>query len=198
MNLNIIISSGITLLVGLFAFIIYRIEKNDKDNSSANIVLEEIRTIETNIGKLKESGDLLSIVPANLSTKGWFEHRHILVKYLDFDEISQAGLFFERIEALKEMLNQWRSIYFESMKAKATKMQEKIVEIADQNEEKEKYQKKIDKITNIVHEESYWFEPALYKKQINLKLDLLSPMSTTSIGEKLKRIGKKKWYFIKN
>ena len=194
MDLNTIITSVVTLSVGLFVFLIYKIEKTDKDRSAANIVLEEIRTIETNIDKLKESGDLLSVVPANLSTTGWFTHRHSLVRYMDFDEISKIGLFFERIEALKEMLDQWRLIYFESMKAKATKMQETIIEIARDKKDKANYEKEIKGITDIVHDENYWFEPKIYKNQINSKLGLLSPISTTTTGEKLKKIGEKKWY----
>jgi hypothetical protein len=193
-DLNTIITSGVTLLVGFFAFILYRIEKNDKDKSSANLVLEEIRTIETNIDKLKENGNLLGTLPANLSTSGWFAYRNILVKHLDFYEISQAGLFFERIEALKDLLNQWRVLYFSTMQEKSFIVQNKLAEFAIENKD---YEEK----TKYLHEKfeagEYWFEPFLYKKQINSLLSLISPISTTTIGEKIKNIGRKKWYSLR-
>ncbi len=191
MEFNTIITSSVTLFVGFFAFILYRIEKNDKDRSSANLVLEEIRTIETNIDKLKESGNLLSILPANLSTSGWFTYRNILVKYLDFDEISQTGLFFERIEVLKDLLDQWRVLFFSTMQEKSFIVQKKLAEFAIENKE---YEEKIKHLHEKFEAGDYWFEPFLYKKQINSLLSLILPISKTTIGEKMKKIGRKKWY----
>ena len=190
MDINTIALVATTLIVGAFAFVIYRIEKTDRDKSAANLVLEEIRAIETNVEKLKESGDLLSILPANLSTSGWFSYRHALVKHLDFDEISQIGLFFERIEGLKDLLNQWRNLYFSAMQEKSAVVQQHLATFAINGKDYEKEKKKL----NIFENDDYWFEPYLYKSQITSKLNLYSSISTTTIGEKLKRVGKTKWY----
>jgi len=195
MDLNIIIPSTVTFLVGLFAFAIYRIEKTDKDKSAANIILEEIRAIEKNVDKLKEVENLLSIVPSapTLSTSGWYEHRHLIIKYFDFDETSRLSLFFERVEELKDMLNQWRRVYFGGLQMKNTKILEKLVDFADDVKNKEEYEARKEKMTKIIHLDSYWFEASIFKETINSKLRLLAPISTTTIGEKIKKIGKKTW-----
>lgn len=195
MDLNTIITSAVTLVVGLFAFIVYRIEKTDKDKSAANIILEEIRAIEKNVDKLKEAEDLINIVPSApaFSTSGWYKHRHLLIKYFDFDEISQLSLFFERVEELKDMLNQWRLVYFGGLQVKSTHTLEKLVDLADDVKNKEEYESRKKKMTDIIHVDSYWFEASIFKNSIGSKLKLLTLISATTIGEKIKKIGKKSW-----
>ncbi len=194
MEITGILSSIVTLVVGLFAFIIYRFEKNDGERAAASVVLEELRTIEKAIDKLNELKDFFSITPSSLSTEGWKKYRHVLVKYFDYDQMIQMSLFYERVDALKEMLQHWNAVYKQSILAKSENLQAELIRIADEVGSAAEYEAKKKKITDIVHPDGYWFEPNLYKGKILSLLELIHPISTTGVGEKIKAISKKKWY----
>lgn len=189
---NIWLQSSATILVGLFAFIVYRLEKTDKERSASSIVLEEIRTIEDNITKLKETKDFLGIIPANLSTSGWYIYRHILVKYMDVDEISEIGSFFERAEVLKDMLDQWRKMFFVAMENKAAVAIQYRAKFYIDSPTKD-YEDNIERLKNF-EKDNYWFKPNEFEKRIESKLASYGSISTTTVGEKLKRISRKEWY----
>lgn len=191
MNVDAIFPSLVTLFVGFFAFIVYRLEKNDKEQSSAKIILEEMRAIEKDVDRLKSAGKLIDIVPANLSSLGWSNNRHTVVKFLDYDEILQISQFFERSEVLKDVLSQWRQHYFSAMEEKSDIVLQQLAIFALKDEsldsERDKFKEKFEK-------DSYWFEPFSYRDQITKTLQLIQPLSVTTIGEKLKKISNKKWY----
>lgn len=182
-------STTVTFVVGLFAFIVYRLEKNDREQSSAKIVLEEVRAIERDVDKLKTGGELFSVIPYNFSSQGWNTNRHVLVKFLDQDEMLQLSLFFERVEILKDALDQWRNLYFSAMREKSSIVMQKHSQFA--------LEKGGDKMRAVLNEkfekDSYWFEPYSYKEQMKKTLDLIQPILTTTVGEKLKLIANKSW-----
>ncbi|HSW87843.1 MAG TPA: hypothetical protein VLG12_01650 [Candidatus Saccharimonadales bacterium] len=184
-------SAFVTFIVGLFAFIIYRLEKNDKEKSSAKIVLEEIRAIEKDVDRIKSAGNLIDIVPANLSTSGWNKNRHTIVKFLDYDEIVQLGQFFERAEVLKDVLSQWRNHYFSAMQEKSSIVLSQLVVLALEDPYP---QTKRDKLREAFEKDNYWFEPFSYKEQLKKTLELMQAISTTTIGDKIKRVSSKSWY----
>ena len=55
-------------------------------------------------------------------------------------------------------------------------------------------QEKREKLRDGFERDDYWFEPFSYKTQIDKVLDLIDPISTNTIGEKIKQISTKKWY----
>ncbi len=185
------LSAFITFFVGFFAFIIYRLEKNNKEQSSAKIILEEIRAIERDVDRLKNTVDLMANVPTNLSTSGWNNNRHTVVKFLDYDEILQLSQFFERTEILKDILSQWRKHYFSAMEEKSAII---LKELAKFTIEDQYPKQKREGLKKNFEDDSYWFEPYIFKDQTKKTLDLIQPISTTTVGEKIKVISNKKWY----
>jgi hypothetical protein len=182
-------SALITLLVGFSAFIIYRFEKNDKEQSSAKIVLEEIRAIEKDVDVL-QNGNLIDIVSTNLSTAGWNQNRHTLVKFLDYDEILQLSKFFENTEVLKDVVSQWRDHYFSTMQEKSVIILQYLAEFSLE----EPYPREKRLKLEVFEKDNYWFEPHSFREQIKKKLEIMQHISTTTIGDKIKKVSSKKWY----
>lgn len=181
----------VTFFVGLFVFIIYFLDRTQKEKSAASIILEEIRSAERNILKLKESGNFLNVVPQSFTDSGWEQYGHLIVKYFDFDELNEISNFFEKVRALKQALSQWQNIHLDSMKTKATYMQSTLIDMAvkfDGNHEE--YVAKKDKLTRLVHPESYWFEPDYFKNRVGELLGIAT-ISTSATGSKLKNLTKK-------
>lgn len=194
------ISPFINVFVGLIAFAVYRFEKQDKEKSAATIILENIRSSERNIDKLKESAskglpDVHIVNPNSFSDIGWTEQRHLIVKHLDYDEFNQLSLFFERVSVLKEFISEWQRLHYESLISKTTSIQGALTEFA-KDSDKNKYQKRRDSLTEIIHPEGYWFDPRFFRENINSQLSLLNPVSTSSIGDKLKLITEQKIWNI--
>ncbi len=183
-----------TIIVGLFAFIIYRFEKVDKEKTSAYIILEELRSIERTIDRLREVGDLTSVTPSALSTQGWVQHRNLVVKYLDFDQAMEVGLYYQRIDSLRETIIQWRSSYFKSLEAKSQGIQNKLIELASSEKSRQKYEAEKENITSIIHADTYFFEPSVIRSKISTVLPLIIPISSGLIGEKIKSITEKNWF----
>lgn len=190
MDINTTITSSMTLLVGLFVFIIYRFEKNDKEKTAASIILEEIREIEKEIDKLKDKGYIRG-VPVNLSTKSWFSYRYIFVKYLNIYELSQIELFFVRTELLNELLKERKNLFAHTMKVKASIVQESLAKFAIEDKDNEEKVKRLHEKFEAGH---YWFEPTIYQDETKSLLSLYSSISTTTIGNKLIKISKKSWF----
>lgn len=183
--------SIVTIAVGSFVFILYKLEKNDREKSSASIILEELRAIEANISRLKEFGDLSKVMPSGLSTTGWVQHKSVVMKNLDYDQRNEVSTFYEKVDSLRETILQWRYSYFKSMEAKSQGMQHKLIEIAGTVKSGEDYLAEKKKIEDLIHTDSYWFEPSIIRVQMNSILPQVNPISTGIIGEKIKEITKR-------
>lgn len=93
-------------LVGLSAFVIFFLEKNDKKHSAATLVIGQIDLIEKRVMSLKEEQQLgnIAIYHSKPIIKGqnmWEEYKHLFVKKLSRSEYDNLQQFFDNAEQLE-------------------------------------------------------------------------------------------------
>ncbi len=119
-------------VVGLSAFIIYKLNKTDEKSRAATMLMMEIREIEGALKKLLETmsgGNFYSSAPI-IKENGWEKYKFIFIKYLDQDEYGLISEFYSqacRIE--KERLILIKQI-IASFEVKGNAMHESFIQVA--------------------------------------------------------------------
>ncbi|MHA7966722.1 hypothetical protein ACX93W_21660 [Paenibacillus sp. CAU 1782] len=182
----------IILIVGLFAFISYKVVKNDERRNAASIVLMEIRSIEDELNRLKDAKDLYATRPV-ISSNEWKTYKHILISELDYDEYTSI----ENLYRMASNIEQERQLYREhieiTIKEKARAFQEHASLIATQlwDKEKREYDERINKVAALFFPTTPEFKGRFPKELLEKLLNDYYPVTTTTAGQKIKFIAKK-------
>lgn len=182
------------LVVGLFVFIIYKINIRDEKSRAATILIMEIREIERTLKKLLEvvsSGNYYSSAPI-IKENSWEKYKFIFIKYLDQDEYSLISEFYStvcRIEEERLILIKQIIISFET-KCKA--LHESIVDTAKQNYDisSEEFLTIAKKIAEKVYVNTPGFQSAVPKELINSLLKNIRYITTSTASLKIKKIAR--------
>jgi len=100
------LQTAITLSVGTFVFVQYKIKKRDDIKLAANLVVTEIQGAERKIKNIKKrltDGVLESDVSV-ITTNSWEKYRHLLSKFLDRDEWDAIEDFYSRALLLDDTI----------------------------------------------------------------------------------------------
>lgn len=183
------LSSIVTIIVGFFVFIIYYIQQKDKIKTGTSIILSEIRQAEDALADFKSNQDLYKTQLDTMSIDSWRKYQHYIEKYLHDDEKKELILFFNKLMALRLAVSQWKENHNISLNTKTKYMQTKLIDLAEECKgDRVQYLKSRDQITSIVHSESYWFEPSVYKKTIDDLVGETPTITTKTTGAKLRKI----------
>lgn len=195
MNIN-LLNSLVTFVVGLFAFVIYFLNKREQVKTGAILVLNEIRNAEKCFKDYSTNKDFLKFVPQSISTDSWSRYQHLLSSRFDEDQRQEIIKFFENIIAFKQIITEWRQLHSNSLSSKTNKMQEKLIDLAhESNGDNENYEIKKKQITDIIHSDPYWFEPNMFKTIMEQIMSNYGKISTSTTGQKLKDIAKGRFLF---
>lgn len=94
-----LITSVVTVFVGLIAFIIYQKQQNDKKKDAATIILLEIQNAEKQLVPAKESILRDGVIKEDIflmPTHHWEDYKYLFVREFNSRELSDISYFFKQ------------------------------------------------------------------------------------------------------
>lgn len=185
------LNSIVTFIVGLFAFVLYFLNKREQLITAATLILNEVRSIENHFDNYSENKDFLRFTPVSISTDSWLQYRHLISPRLDEDQRQEIICFFDDAIAFKQIIAEWQQLHLNSLLSKTNKMQEQLISIAHESKGNAKdYETSKSQITSLIHPDSYWFEPSAFKSRMERVNSMDTKISTSSTGGILKKISR--------
>ncbi len=143
------LSSLTTLVVGLFAFIIFYLNKRETLINATTLVLIEIRNIEKCFENFKINNDFLK--PTPISTDNWLRYQHLISPRLDEDQRRELINLFDDATVFNQIVSEWQNIHLNSLISKTNKMQDKLIDIAhESNGNSIEYEAKKKQVTDLI------------------------------------------------
>lgn len=199
----------VTFAVGISAFIIYIFQKDDFKQDAANIILIEIRNAERMIDKLitwvNAQHDPSDISDTTLlPTNNWPKYTYLFVKDLDIDDIELVNSFYEKCFIVDKSLSRLNianqldqkanhihsivsQIAYETSKLIPTSIPIKIEEVENMRND---FNFKKEKFLKIIEADGYRFSPGKPTVDVVNTLKTIQKITTSSVGDKLKKIAK--------
>lgn len=189
----------VTIVVGLFAFIIYRKQKHDNRKSAANIVLLEIQHIEKAVKRTRDalySDNINNIELDIVRDDVWSKYGHLFTNSLDNDEWELTSNFFQDAKLLDEAVKKSRESFNEDVAQIRVNKQRVIADLAKNivNDPTEELIKlfstqaaAFDKLY-MSAQEQHLYTPMKYTTDARHYCENLGNISSTSVGIKLKKI----------
>ncbi|USN53735.1 MAG: hypothetical protein H6760_01015 [Candidatus Nomurabacteria bacterium] len=185
-------------LLGLSTLILYRRQRKDKKTDVARILLTEIRNAEQRIEEIRglvERGakDFPHILPNN----SWRDFSYLFAADFDQDELQEISVFYSQCEAMQESSKKDNDFFWVTTEHRAEVYQDKLATIYelsyDRNSNKFDEQKFktlkenfLDKFADSPHS----YAPEKTVSQLKHGLAITNKITTTSAGQKLKRLAK--------
>lgn len=184
-------------LVGTFAIYLYISQKNNYKQDAANIILMEIRHAESIIDQIKKS-ESIEASQILLPTNNWSKYNYLFIKDLDRDELDLVNNFYNQCELINKSLSQLS--ISSQLEQKSNAIHSALVQLAmeesklsaDDNVNRTNFNYKKERFLNIIHFDGYAFQPDLPRNKIIKTLICIDKITTSSAGNKLKRIAKLK------
>ena len=182
----------VTLMVGLFAFVLYFLKERKTKTIAAKIIWLEVLSTENRLKELKESGLQYTDKPV-LRNNNWDEYKHLLIGFFDNDEFVLLDEFYKASEYIEYQRVSLLLIRQSSALAKGNAIQSELMANITKNISNKEEMKRIrSEFISISDPEAHMFIPeepsGLTKKQ----LETLRFVTGTSTATKLKKISNRK------
>jgi len=202
----------VTFLVGLFAYIIYKVQKNDKKTDAARSIILEIQNAERSIGKVRDAikQDNLDVDVSVLQSESWSTSKILFVRDFDSDEWDVLSDFFNRAKLIDDAISNNKIAFANDLEQIRTNRQAALARYAielldeiDNSNGKSYSEDDFEHLTNMYDliskafdmlykgkQNEYAFNSSKAVQDIKMYLEGLSNLSTTTIGVKLKKIAR--------
>lgn len=199
--------SLVTLGAGTTAWLIYKRQGNDQKRDIANSILSEIQYAEKAVDRVRnyirdtEKADInMHIIQQN----SWGTHKHLFSSDFDEDEWNAISNFYNCAILLDDTLKQSNAVFESNAAQIRTNMQRVVADLTEVtivnidssnleeslknlNEKLELFDKIYDDKKN-----SFIFTPVKYLNDAKQILEDIQSISTSTAGDKLKRLAGKK------
>lgn len=183
----------ITFIVGLFGIWLYIKRKEDFKRDAAGTLLMEIRYAERIINGLRNNlpkfDPWVTILPAS----NWSNYSYLFTDDLDQDELDLINNFYNDCSVVEKgasLLDVGTQLY-----QKGNHIQSTLANLAKSASSPDDYLEKKNKFIKIIERETYIFSPKLPQEKIVSVLGKIKDITTSTAGNKLKRIaGQSKRY----
>lgn len=181
----------ITAIVGFFAFVIYKKQKNDYKRDAASILLMEIRYAEHLIDLYKNIGIRMDFyIDQLLPTNSWNRYNYLFIKRLDRDEIDLINNFYNSCSLIDKAFAQL-SIALQ-LQQKSNAIHNTLSIIAKESVSGADFNNKKDIFIKLIDSENYVFNSISAEETVKKSLNLINKITTTTAGNKLKKIARLK------
>lgn len=196
----------VTFTVGLAAYIIYRIQKNDEKVNAARSIVLEIQNAEKGIGKVRDAvkKDHLDVDVKILQSESWSSMKKFFVRDFDTDEWDAISDFFNKSSLLDAAIAYNKTAFASDVEQIRSNKQSALARYAAEAIEKADG-KNAEQIRNEYDIKARAFDGLYMDKQgdfaysplkplndAKMYLEGLNSLSTTTIGQKFKKIAKLK------
>lgn len=176
----------VTLFVGLFAFIVYKLKKRSEKRNAATIIVMDIRHAEQVVNALLEKGVVDRSLKDILLENNWTKYKHLFASDFSQDDFSAFNRFFVSCVEISDARRRMLEVFYSNLNAKASFAQQKLLEI-DALKVPDGLVKR-QQIIEAINFEDYVFEPNEPKQRILNNLEFMGRLSNTIAFEKLKKI----------
>jgi hypothetical protein len=199
--------SVITLVVGTFAFFLYKKQKSDEKINAARIIFLEIRNAEV---KLDEATSLIDRemkdFPSLLSQNSWNKYSHLFASNFEQSELEEINRFYSNCESLQEMIDKDNNFFWLNAEYRTQVVQSGLFDNIRTNykegeEADEKVKRNQEKVKLLDEFVSDWYSytPSKTLNKIRIGINRTRKVTTNPTGEKLKRfarLGSESWFKI--
>lgn len=194
------ITQYLSLIIGLSAYVVYKLERQNEVKKSATIVLLALRQAEKTISIVKETRNIDPRTQRLLRDDSWSAHNHLLANYFDQDELELIDQFFKNCALVDRMLEQLDT--HPQVQERVLEIQKMLCKMAydsstsDNSSDKNScdvYRNKKDIFLNVMKQEETIINPKGPQEMLKARLGDLLPVTTTTAGNKLKRLASSWW-----
>jgi hypothetical protein len=176
----------VTPLVGLVAIYVYKVSKKDEKKSASAIITMDIRHAEQVVLSIKERNVIDRHVKAILQENNWEKYKHLFVNDISSDDFVSFNRFFDSCVEIADARKRMKDVFYTSVNAKATLMQQKIFDIS--NLDTPEGQKEREKIMHFINVETSDFNPLDPVYIVRQNIDLMGNLTNTIAFQKLKKL----------
>ena len=176
----------VTPLVGLVAIYVYKVSKKDEKKSASAIITMDIRHAELVVLSIKERNVIDRHVKAILQENNWEKYKHLFVNDISSDDFVSFNRFFDSCVEIADARKRMKDVFYTSVNAKATLMQQKIFDIS--NLDTPEGQKEREKIMHFINVETSDFNPLDPVYIVRQNIDLMGNLTNTIAFQKLKKL----------
>ncbi len=178
-----------TILTGLVAYIIFRLQKREERLKAARIILMEIEDCESLFNTIKQNGILnLSEIRQLPISDSWNKYKYIFAKKLKNSDLKLIDNFYNTCFLINKELNEAYSLP-DFWREKGRIVAEKHASFSESSKDKKEYEEMKEKI-KLFEEDSYWWQPFEPSKKIIERIKSIQYITTTPTGDRLKEIAK--------
>lgn len=183
-----LINSAVTLVVGIFAFAIFKMTKISEKRAAATIIVMDIRHAEQVVHSILEKGMVDRSMKNILYENNWMKYKHLFANDFSYDDFASFNRFFESCVEIAEARKRMIDVFYDNIRAKAEITHQKIFSI--ENLESEAGAREKARILHNINIEDSVFDPFEPKNKVLQNLQLIGRLSNTVAFEKMKKIAK--------
>lgn len=200
----------ITIFVGFIAYLVYLKQRKDQKKDAATAILLEIQNAEKVISKVEDSvrNGRLEIDYTVVQNDPWKQYQHLFTRDFDKDEWEAISEFFNKAKLLDEAIRYNHMAFGNDVEQIRANKQRVLADFAKDliNESIEKMPLGQEKIAELVakfdnkikafdqtymsKQGEFGYSPMKPINDAKIYLEDLRPLSTTTVGLKLKEITK--------
>lgn len=202
-------TSLITFIAGVVALVVYFKQRNDRKRDVANALLSEIRSAERAIEKARDYVRDTDKSDANikvLDRNSWAEYKYMFSGDLDEDQWKEISEFYSNAELLDDIIRQSNAVFEDNAEKIRSNMQRVLADLiemstinnngnsADNLELLDKRITLFEKAYDI-KKNDFTYTPVKYVNDAKRVLDDLHAISTTSAGDRIKKLAARKRFY---
>ena len=202
-------TSLITFIAGVVAFVVYFKQRNDRKRDVANALLSEIRSAERAIEKVRDYVRDTNKSDANikvLDRNSWAEYKYMFSGDLDEDQWKEISEFYSNAELLDDIIRQSNAVFEDNAEKIRSNMQRVLADLieistvnndGDSADNLELLDKRIALFERAydIKKDGFTYTPVKYVNDAKRVLDDLHAISTTSAGDRIKKLAARKRFY---
>lgn len=178
------VSSIVTFVVGLIAFVVYELQKRSEKSNAATIIMMDVRHAEQVAQAILEKGAVDTQVKNILIENNWEKYKHLFASKFSQDDFAAFNRFFSACMEISEARARMLEVFYSGLCAKAEITQKMILEIDPSVPNSGVLREQLIKRVNT---EMWNFDPDDPKARITRGLQMMGRLSNTVAFEKLRR-----------
>lgn len=202
-------TSLITFIAGVVALVVYFKQRNDRKRDVANALLSEIRSAERAIEKVRDYVRDTDKSDANikvLDRNSWAEYKYMFSGDLDEDQWKEISEFYSNAELLDDIIRQSNAVFEDNAEKIRSNMQRVLADLieistvnndGDSADNLELLDKRIALFEKAydIKKNGFTYTPVKYVNDAKRVLDDLHAISTTSAGDRIKKLAARKRFY---
>lgn len=184
----------VTLVVGMFAWLVYRQQRSDQVRDAALVVWTEIRQIEKEVSSLRawiNDGARMEVASLQnidiLPVDNWVKYQHIFSKELDAVDYGELSAFYSAARTISKQVGQLKEVVPNQIRERQNQYIDSLMATYT-SADRDKWAKIPEGLSQYFHVDGGVYLPNFWKDNATAFVSLIHPISGMTVGDKLKRL----------